>query len=144
MARNENRDIRKIGGMPEVPMEKMDIGQRYDGYGVDYDRIHGQEIPGIPGSRMEMLPPHVVALMLEVMMHHPSLGELMHSARDEENYDEASFYGFIGAYCGLVLEGSYDQKYLAESLLKALVDKREGITVISNPDIAIVPKDLLQ
>lgn len=141
--KDADRDIRKIGGMPEEDAESMDV-HHYEGYGLDYERIHGQEIPGHPGSRMEMLPPHVLALMLEVMTYHPALGELMHSHRDEENYDESSFYGFIGAYCGLVLEGSYDQKYLAESLLKALVDKRTGITIITDPNVAVVPKELLQ
>jgi len=142
--KDPKRDIRKIGGMPEVSMDEMDIKARYDGYGLDYERIHGQEIPGIPGSRMELLPPHIIALCIEIMTHHPNLGALMHTAREEENYDENSFYGFIGAYCGIVLEGAYDQKYLADSLLKALVDKRKGITVITDPNIITVSKDLLQ
>lgn len=102
------------------------------------------EIKEICGLRVEMLPPWVIGLNIEVVTHHPALSKELNRALKEDNMEPETFYGVIAAYCGLVLEGAYNQQYLAESLTKALVDKRDGICVITDPNITVVPKDLLQ
>lgn len=138
---DKDRDIRKIGGMPETEIASDIIPE---GYQLDYERLHGTEVPGHPGSRIEILPPHVLALQQEILTHHPELVRAMSLVRKEANYDEATFYGCIFAYCGVVLDGTYDQEYLASRGLQLLAAKRNGQVVISSSDIAVIPKALLQ
>lgn len=138
------RDIRKIGGMPE---EDVNLPVHMDGYGRDYDNIHGKPAPGSCNAetRMELFPPHVVDLQVEVMVYHPDLNnELKRLVADGEHLDAALFYGAIGAYCGLVMDGDYGQETVAGQLLKALENKRLGNVVMSSQDVAIVPTVLLR
>lgn len=102
------------------------------------------DIKEINGMRIEMLPPWVIGLNIEIVTHHPALTVELNRVLKENNMEPEVFYGAIAAYCGIVLEGAYNQQYLAESLTKALVDKRDGISIITDPNITTVSKELLQ
>lgn len=101
------------------------------------------DIKEVGGLRIEMLPEWVIRMHIEVVTHHPKLSEELNAALKEDNMEPEVFYGVIAAYCGIVLDGNYDQRYLAESLTEALIDKREGILIISDPNITAVSKELL-
>jgi len=142
--KDPKRDIRKIGGMPE---EEVKLPVRMEGYGRDYDNIHGKPAPGSCNAetRMELFPPHVIDLQIEMMCYHPKLiEEFKRLAADEEQFDASLFYGMIGAYCGLVMDGDYGQETVAEQLLKALENKRLGNVIMDSQDVAIVPTILLR
>lgn len=138
------RDIRKIGGIPE---QEVDMHPTMDGYGRDYDNIHGKPAPGSCNAetRMELFPPHVINLQMEIMCYHPELvAEFNRLVEEEEQMDASLFYGMIGAYCGLVMDGDYGQETVAEQLLKALENKRLGNVILDSQDVAIMPTVLLR
>jgi hypothetical protein len=102
------------------------------------------EITEVNGMRVEMLPQHVIDLNVEILQH-PDLRAEIAEKMPMHNYDPNIYYGIIAAYCGIVLEGNYGQKYLAEQLRDALLRKRAPMMVVlPNTNMLTVPKEMLK
>jgi len=78
---------------------------------------------------IELLPKEVIELNIEILTHHPELTAILHEKLREETCEPDAWYGFVAAYCGIVLDGAYDQKYLQEQLYKALISKRAIVQI---------------
>lgn len=111
-------------------------------YEIDLSQL--DDIYGADGTNVHLLPKEVIQLQVEVMSHHPELKKELDAVLPQDNFDPATFYGIIGAYCNIVLDGSYDETYLCEQLRKALVDKRVAICINSGVNTVKVSKALLQ
>jgi hypothetical protein len=96
------------------------------------------------GATIQLMPRAVIELQIEVLSNHPELAAELGVLMKEENGDPNVWYGAIAAYCGIVLDGSYNQEYLCEQLSRSLINKREGIVVAPNSRVVPIHKDLLQ
>ena len=116
-------------------------------HGTGLDNIQlGQleDIKEVNGMRIELLPACVIELQVEIISHHPELMRLLQEGSQDDNYSPEIYYGIIAAYCGIVLDGAYNQEYLIDQLTKALVGKRSVVSVRGALNIAKIPKELLQ
>jgi len=109
---------------------------------------HLEDIKESGGMKLDILPAWVIEMQIEILTHHPKLVELLQEGLKDDNFEPETWYGMIAAYCGIVLEGSYDQQYLAENLTKQLIAKRSIVAVVSadvdGPNIVQVSKEMLQ
>lgn len=81
-----------------------------------------------------MLPPEVIALNVEIGLHHPELVKLLNEGMRSDAYDISSYFGIIFAYCKIGLDSSlsshgYSVNELVEQAGRALINKREEIAV---------------
>lgn len=105
------------------------------------EHLDGMQLP--TGQVLKTIPKHIVDLQIELMSHHRSCLQELETMMQGDNYSPELFYGGIAAYCGVVLDGSYGQEYLAEMLLKELYRKR-GVPVINTGKVVPMSKELLQ
>lgn len=104
------------------------------------NRLKGLE--AVDGDNVQLLPPEIVDMQVEILTHHPELVGLLREIMQANNYGPEFFYGTVAAYCGIVLEGNYSQKQLIEELSNALIGKRSIVQVIGANTIK-VSKELL-
>lgn len=86
----------------------------------------------INGMQIDLHSRPVLDLLVEIYQHHPLIVAEIMELQKLNNFERDIFYGAIAAYCGIVLDGTYKVDQLCIELLKHLVAKRAGITVISD------------
>lgn len=97
------------------------------------------------GRTIRLLPKAWIELQIEILQNHPKLAEELARLMQQESGDVNVWYGAVGAYLGIVLDGAYSQEQLIEQFSRGLIAKREGIAVgIGSADIVPMPKELLQ
>jgi len=102
------------------------------------------DIKTVNGLRAALHPKWFTELNIEILKH-PELRKELDTILPQENYEPEVFYGTIAAYCGIVLEGAYQQEYLAEQLAKALLNKRAGIAIFDPTlNVTKISKEVLQ
>jgi hypothetical protein len=84
-----------------------------------------------------MLPECVINLNVEIILHHPECVKLMQESLKESNFDPLSYLSLVAAYCNILVDGEYDSEELVDTLMKALVAKREGINLILERSIEV-------
>ena len=109
----------------------------------NYDLAHLDDLKQVGDMYIHLLPKEIIELNIEIISHHPELKAELEAALKGSGEIE-TYYGVIAAYCGLVLDGAYDQKELVRKITRGLMDKRLGITVVAIPGVTTVPKELLQ
>lgn len=106
-----------------------------------YEHIHGQPLGFDPNTGKQlyanMLPPEMVAMNVEIGMHHPELVRLLDEGLRNDAYGLDSYFGIVFAYCGIALDSSesatgYSVAELVEQAGRALVNKRENVAVSIN------------
>ena len=113
--------------------------------GAQFDTSQLDSITEVNGMKVEMLPKAVIEFNVEIVSHHPELVRLLSENLKTNNFEPDIYYGTIAAYCGIVLEGAYNQEYLIEQLSKALIAKRSTLVVATlGADTIKIPKVLLQ
>lgn len=113
--------------------------------GAQFDTSQLDGITEVNGMRIEMLPKAVIEFNIEIASHHPELIKLLNESLKVNNFEPDIYYGTIAAYCGIVLEGAYNQEYLIEQLSKAIIAKRTTLVVATlGADTVKVAKALLQ
>jgi hypothetical protein len=101
------------------------------------------DLKEVNGMFVRLLPPEIIEFNIEIVTHHPELHTELAAAL-QGNGEIETYYGVIAAYCGIVLDGAYNQKELVEKLTRALIDKRDGLKLITIPGVVPVHKELLQ
>ena len=96
------------------------------------------------GKTITILPREWIELQIEIISNHPKLAQELAILMQQENGDVNVWYGAVGAYLGIVLDGAYSQIELCEQFCRGLINKREGLVVATDTKVVAMPKDLLQ
>lgn len=84
-----------------------------------------------------MLPECIINLNVEVLLHHPECVKLMQESLKDDNFDPINYICLVAGYCNILVDGEYDSEELIETLMKALVAKREGINIVLERSIEV-------